>query len=183
MAIYTTEDGLIFSAEDNTSLIVGVMPNLITDRSEADTVAIRSLETAIKSGAATEEQVLEYLNAHQKGAYTYEDLNRVELAVAYMVGRLWEYSYPIPVVMHTDWVVTDKPNEQDFARYFDNVARIRALIPMLATTPEAPTSVSGFDVYKANALEQILLDAERILNLMRDAWFNSGDLYLAEVQL
>ena len=28
---------------------------------------------------------------------------------------------------------------------------------------------------------EILLDAERILNLMRDAWFNSGDLYLAEV--
>ena len=180
MAIYATEDGLIFSAEDNTTLIVGVMPNMITDRSDADVVAVRALETAIKSGTATEEQVLEYLNGHQKGAYTYADLNRVELAVAYLVGRLWELGYQIPVVMHMDWVVTDKPNEQDFARYFDNVARIRSLVPVFATTPKAPNSVSGFDIYKANALEQILLDVEQILNLIRDAWFYSGDLYLAE---
>ena len=181
MAIYATEDGLLFSTEDNTAVIVGVMPNLITDRVESDVDAVRSLETAIKSGTATEEQVLEYLNVHQKGAYTYADLNRVELAVAYLVGRLWEYSYPIPVVMQTDWAVTDKPNESDLSRYFDNVARIRALLPVFKTTPEAPNSVSGFDVAKANALEQILLDAEQILNRIRDAWFNSGDLYLAEV--
>jgi hypothetical protein len=49
------------------------------------------------------------------------------------------------------------------------------------TTPEAPNSVIGFDVSKANALEHILADVDQILNLVRDAWFYSGDLYLAEV--
>lgn len=181
MAIYTTEDGLIFSTEDNTSLIVGVMPNLITDRSEADAVAVRSLETAIKSGTATEEQVLEYLNTHQKGAYTYADLNRVEFAVAYLIGRLWDYGYGSPTRVLPEWTVTDKPNESDFSRYFGNVAQIRAAIRVWDTTPEAPASVTGLDVNKANALEQILVDVELLLNHIQASWLYVNDIYTGEV--
>lgn len=179
--VYTTGDGLAYATEDGTLLVIGPMLDLITDRIEADVAAVKALETAIKSGTATEEQVLEYLNAHQKGAYTYEDLNRVELAVAYVSERLRSAGYPQFNFSIWLWGVTDKPNESDLSRYFDNVARIRAVLPVWATTPEAPNSVIGFDVSKANALEQILADVDQILNLVRDAWFYSGDLYLAEV--
>ena len=179
--VYTTGDGLAYAAEDGTLLVIGPMLDLITDRSEADVGAVRALETAIKSGTATEEQVRQYLNVHQKGAYTHEDLNRVELAVAYVGERLRSFGYPQSVYSIWLWSMTDKPNEMDLSRYFDNVAKIRSLLPVWATTPEAPGSVIGFDVRKANALEQILADVDQILSLIRDAWFNSGDLYLAEV--
>ena len=158
-----------------------MLENLITDRSYADVEAVKALETAIKAGTATEEQVQQYLNVHQKGAYTYQDLNRVELAVAYVAARLNKFGYQQSLFTKSDWDVADMPNEQDFARYFDNVARIRSLAPVFATTPEAPNSVIDFDIHKANTLEQILLDVEQILNLIRDAWLYSGDLYLGEV--
>ena len=58
---------------------------------------------------------------------------------------------------------------------------IRQAIAVWASTPAPPYSVGGFDVNEANALEQILVDVDQILNYMKDAWFYSGDLYVAEV--
>lgn len=158
-----------------------MLDNLITDRTPADVEAVRTLETAIKTGTATEEQVQQYLNVHQKGAYTYEDLNRVEIAVAYVVERLSELGYRETLYTVPGWSMTDKPTEKDFTRYFGNVAQIRAMISVWPTTPEAPSSAIGFDIHKANALEQILVDVDQILDHIRDAWLYSGDLYSAEV--
>ena len=158
-----------------------MLENMITNRGFGDVEAVEALADAIKAGTATEEQVWRYLNEINKGAYTYRDLNRVEEAVLYVATQLKEYGYlkQIPVVEH--WSVEDKPNEDDFGRYFGNVARIRNAITVWASTPEAPVSVVGFDVNKANALEQILVDVDQILNYVKDAWFFSGDLYSAEV--
>ena len=69
------------------------MDGLITDRTPNDVESVRALTEAIKAGTATEEQLSEYLNVLQKGAYTYRDLNRVEDAVRYVAGRLREFGY------------------------------------------------------------------------------------------
>ena len=158
-----------------------MLKNLITDRNASDTEGVKALAESIKAGTATEEQVRSYLDEIQKGAYTYRDLNRVEEAVAYVAGRLKEFGYLAVVPVTESWSVVDKPDERDFARYFGNVARLREAIAVWTHTPYAPTNVAGFDYNKANALEQILVDIDQILNLMKDAWFYSGDLYLAEV--
>jgi hypothetical protein len=156
------------------------LENLITNRTESDVILVRNLAEAIKAGTATEEQVQQYLNVHQKGAYTSEDLNRVEAAVDYVAKQLYEFGYlkQLPIIKF--WSMESLPNKADLDRYFMNVGVIRTALPVWKTTPNAPTGVSGFDVNKANDLEQILLDVEQILNYMKDAWFYSGDLYSSE---
>lgn len=158
-----------------------MLENLITDRSPTDVEAVKGLAEAIKHGTATEEQVREYLSVHQKGAYTYEDLNRVEAAVAYVASRLTEFGYDPSIHPVATWSVEDKPNKEDFDRYFRNVALIRSAITVFKSTPVAPDSVVGFDVYQANALEQILVDVDQILNKIQAAWFFLGDLYIGEI--
>lgn len=155
--------------------------NLITDRTLADVEAVKKLAEAIKQGTATEEQVQQYLNVQQKGAYTYTDLNRVEDAVLYVAERLLEYGYLTKLPTTRAWTVADKPNVEDFDRCLDNVAALRNTIAVWGHTPDVPSSMDGFDVSKANALEQILVDVDQILNYMKDSWFYLGDLYLAEV--
>ncbi len=158
-----------------------MLENLITDRSPADIEAVKELAEAIKHGTATEEQVQQYLNVHQKGAYTCEDLNRVEAAVVYVANRLKEFGYNIEIRPVATWTVEDKPNKEDFDRYFWNIAQIRAAIAVWESTPEAPDSIVGFDVNKANALEQILMDVNQVLNKIQAACFFLGDVYLGEV--
>lgn len=158
-----------------------MLENLITDRSLSDVEAVKALAEAIKAGTATEEQVQQYLDVNHKGAYTYRDMNRVEDAVHYVATRLKEYGYLHTLLPVRQWTVADKPNLEDFERYFGNIATIRGAISVWVTTPEVPNSAVGFDVNKANALEQILVDVDQLLNYMKDAWFFSGDLYLGEV--
>lgn len=158
-----------------------IIENLITDRTLANVTAVSSLAEAIKAGTATAEQVQQYLSVRQKGAYTHEDLNRVEEAVMYVAEKLKAFGYfPVLPVTRT-WVVADKPNESDFVRYLGNVAMLRDAISVWASTPEAPNSMVGFDVRKANALEQILVDVDLLLTHISQGWFYSGDLYSAEV--
>lgn len=158
-----------------------MLENLITDRSPADVEAVKVLAEAIKYGAATEEQVRQYLAVHQKGAYTCEDLNRVEAAVQYVANRLKEFGYDLAIRPVETWAVEDKPNKEDFDRYFWNIAQIRSAITVFKSTPETPNSVIGFDVNKANALEQILVDVDLVLDKIQAAWFFLGDVYFGEV--
>ena len=155
--------------------------NLITDRSPADIIAVRELAAAIKAGTATEEQVQSYLNEIQKGAYTYRDLNRVEAAVSFLANRFKEIGYTLSLQTVETWTPESKPNKKNFDRYFGNVDQLRSVLSVWETTPETPNSIAGFDVNKANALEQILKDIDQILNHVQAAWFFQGDLYSGEV--
>ena len=158
-----------------------MLENLITDRTLADVETVKRLAEAIKNGTATAAQVHEYLNVHQKGAYTCEDLNRVEAAVAYVVDRLKEFGYHLAIYPVATWSVGDKLTAADFNRYFKNVAQIRDTIAVWRRTPQVPDSIANFDVNKANALEQILVDVDQILNHIQAAWCYIGDLYFGEV--
>ena len=167
------------ATESSFTLYYGL--HLVTDRTLTDVETVKKLAEAIKSGEATEAQVQEYLTAHQKGAYTYEDMNRVESAVVYVANRLKEFGYGTDIRPVETWSVEDKPNKEDFDRYLWNIAQIRSAITVFSSTPAAPNSMVGFDVNKANALEQILVDVDRILNKIQAAWFFLGDLNAGEV--
>lgn len=181
ITVYTTADGKAYTAGDGTLIVIGSLLSLITDRTPRDAEEVKSLTEAIKAGVATEEQVRQYLEGINKGAYTYRDLNRVENAVEYVAARLREFGYLKNALTIRSWGVEDKPNESDFARYFANVAMLRDAIAVWETTPDAPRGVVGFDTSKANALERILVDVDQILDLISDAWFFSGDTYSGEV--
>lgn len=158
-----------------------MLEHLITDRTLSDVEYVEQLTLAVKNGTATEAQVQEFLSVPQKGAYTWEDMNRVEAAVRYVSDRLNALGYDNTLVIVEDWEISDTPNEADMNRYFSNVAQIRAAVSVFATTPEAPRSVIGFDVFKANDLEKILIDVDRVLDHIQCSAFYLGDLYLGEV--
>ena len=167
------------ATESSFTLYYGL--HLITDRTLTDVETVKKLAEAIKSGEATEAQVQEYLTVHQKGAYTYEDLNRVESAVVYVANRLKEFGYGTDIRPVETWSMENKPNKEDFDRYLWNIAQIRSAITVFKSTPTTPNSMVGFDVDQANALEQILVDVDQILNKIQAAWFFLGDLHAGEV--
>ena len=158
-----------------------MLENMVTDRTTSDLYEVEQLAKAIKAGTATSSQVQQYLNRDYKGAYTYRDMNRVEEAVQYVAQRLQDFGYAPDILYTRTWTVQDCPTERDLARYFGNVASLRSAISVGDSTPEAPDSVIGFDVDGANALEQILVDIDRILSRIATCWFYSGDLYSSEV--
>ena len=155
------------------------LDHLITDRTTQDVERVKALQAKAWQDM-TEEEKVEWLSP-LKGSYNYTDLNRVEEAVAYVAGRLKEYGY-LPSLPDTrTWSVGDIPNASDFARYLGNVAALRRAIVVWKSTPKAPDSIDRFAITEANALEQILVDLNQLLNNMADTWFYSGDLYLGEV--
>lgn len=93
-----------------------------------------------------------------------------------------QYTYtPPPKDLYT-WYEDDIPTEAQMQAYLDNVAAIRAVIELPASTPEPPADMEGLTYGEANAIEQILAVVEQFLNNMAAAWFYSGDVYSGEVE-
>ena len=155
------------------------LENLITDRAGQDVDRVKILAEKAWQDMTAEERA-EWLSP-MKGSYNYTDLNRVEEAVVYVAERLKEFGYLSYQPIVRVWSADDIPTENDLARYFGNIATLRRAIAVWASTPDAPSSINGFDANKANDLEQILVDVDQVLTHISNAWFYSGDLYSAEV--
>jgi hypothetical protein len=106
----------------------------------------------------------------------------VETAIRYLTEQLQEMGYPLDLVIFTDWTKESKPSTEALSRYFNNIAEIRALLPAVyASTPEVPgANLSEFTYEKANDLEKILLDIEKIIQNIVASWFYLGDIYAGE---
>ena len=101
--------------------------------------------------------------------------------MVYVATRRKEFGYGTDIRPVETWTVENKPNKEDFDRYLWNIAQIRSAITVFKSTPVTPDSMVGFDVNKANALEQILVDVDQIRNKIQAAWFFLGDLHAGEV--
>ena len=155
------------------------LENLIADRTELD--VDRAKELAEKAWQdMTSEERSEWLSP-MKGSYNHTDMNRVEEAVLYVAERLKEFGYLSVLPDMRTWSANEIPTESDLFRYFSKVSTLRGAITVWASTPDAPSSINGFGVNEANALEQILIDVDHVLTQISKAWFYSGDLYSAEV--
>ena len=152
---------------------------LITDRTAQDVERWQALH--IKGyQAMTEAEKAEWLSA-LKGAYNHVDMNRVEAAVAYLVGRLDELGHYVPAELKTDWTVNDQPTKADMDRYFANVALLRSILPMFSTTPEPPSTQKKLDYLAANDIEQILTDIDRRAKDISSSWYYAGDIFTGEI--
>lgn len=116
-----------------------------------------------------------------KGAYNYTDLNRVEGAVAYLLGYLqdlldeldaylenynvaadplFDMSYTVPtLVTKTNWAADEFFTGTDCERYLENVATLRDTVNIIGA-PELPTTMNSFTYISANAIEQMLVMIE-----------------------
>ena len=153
--------------------------NLITDRTQADVDRYAELRMKYLSGMTAEEKT--EWETFLKGAYNYSDMNRVESAVEYVANRLNEAGYIVAPVIKKNWTKTDKPTLTDLKRYMKNISDIRSALATYETTPEAPTTEKRLSFQVANAIEQIITDADEIVSKMVSAYFYSGDLYSGEV--
>lgn len=108
----------------------------------------------------------------RKGAYNYNDLNRVEMAVAEVSEELG-----LNLVTKTDWTIWDIPKLADMKRFLGNIEKIRTIGIPLASTPKAPASMNKLTYGAANDIEKILVDiyasAENVLRC--------GEIYCGEV--
>lgn len=199
---------------------MSVIDTLITDRTQVHVDRLKQLMT-IGWQNMTDDEKAEYisggadLSGVQKGAYNYTDLNRVEEAVDYIADELvqaptdlqafatslgvaWDSSFELPydendytsLTIKTDWTDEDIPNATDMARYLGNLQLIQAALPTLTV---APSSMNALDYAGANAIEQMLKEADTALadaveyrkQLIKGtlALFYSGELYSGELPM
>ena len=162
----------------NFTLYYGVL-NLITDRTERDVERWRLLHSKGLSGMTKEEKA--EWQAGMKGAYNYDDMNRVESAVIFVSNRLSELGYFVSTDAKSSWSVTDYPTKAEMDRYFSNIAQLRSLLPLYPTTPAAPTTKKKMDYMVANDIEQILSDIDRQISAIRQSWYYTGDVFTGEI--
>lgn len=159
---------------------MSIIDTLITDRTAADVTALsRLLKTPMeqwahativgvtKVGDALESSgEYDAFMAGHKGAYNATDFNRVGEALIYLAEQIRAYGYDVTVAPRTDWTREELPDEEGTQAYLDEVRKIRAVLDMLPTTPEVPDDMRGFTFTEANAIEQILVDFQLLLERM-----------------
>lgn len=81
---------------------------------------------------------------------------------------------------HYTWYEDDVPTASQMKTYRGNIASLRAVIAVMASTPKAPEAMRALNYVKANNIELILEDLDQLIINMTQAWFFSGDLYAGE---
>lgn len=154
--------------------------HLITDRTQFDVDRVNVLR---KKGWAnlTPEEHSEWENG-MKGAYNCIDMNRVQSAVRYLGDRFAAVGYPLELSEAKTWTVQDVPTLTDLENYLADVRAIRGALTLLKTTPPTPDTMIGLNHIRANNIEQILLDADRLLSNTIASFVYSGDIFGGELQ-
>lgn len=154
--------------------------NLITDRTSQDVARWRELHDKGLSAMSPAERV--EWSGQMKGRYNHTDMNRVENAVKSLSDRMFDLGYlSTKLTVKTDWVESDSPTHDDFARYFGNVKILRDSVAVYGSTPFAPTVNTKLDHNRANDLEKILLDIDEITSGVSKSWYYAGELFSGEV--
>lgn len=186
-----------------------VIDNLVYNRNSADVERIKTLQSRIESGKATDAEIAEWLNG-LIGAYNAEDMNRVESAVDYLQAYLngvqaaldayraermvasdafWVVPWNVfSLVTKKDWVLEDIPSESDLARYLSNVDTVTNAI---AIAKKLPKTMNLLDYVGANEIERVLRveydegmayenNAKRLIDNTQAAFVYSGEFYGGE---
>lgn len=151
---------------------MSVIDTLITDRTQADYDRAVSLAEKGLSGM-TADELAEYRTG-MKGAYNAADLNRVGQALKYLQEELNGYGYAVTVNAKTNWTASNIPTEAEMTTYLNNVAAIRRVLEVLATTPEVPGTMQKLTWQRANDIEKILADVQAVINQVVAGFRRSG---------
>ena len=135
------------------------MNSMVFNRTSSDVARVETLRKRIKNQTATPAETLEWLSS-LKGAYNYTDLNRVGEAISYLSEILNKYGYRNIVTPKTDWQLGEKPNAEQLTKYIDDLKKIRAVFPILNTTPQVPADMVSLTYEEANDIEKILYDID-----------------------
>ena len=120
-------------------------------------------------------------NKTAKGFYNATDLNRVGAAVEYVAGRFQKLGYDCPESVKKGWSESDTPTASQMETYRQNIATLRRQIAVMQSTPETPDTIRQLNYIRANNIEQILVDLDRLVTNIEKSWYFSGELYAGEV--
>lgn len=70
------------------------------------------------------------------------------------------------------WIETDIPTESQMAQYLSNVL---AICSTILTEPELPETIAKLDYNGANQIEQVLMDLDKIINVMTTTFVPCGE--------
>lgn len=159
-----------------------VIDTLVFDRTQADVDRVFTLKNKILTGGLTalsDEEKAEYM-AGMKGAYNYQDMNRVGQAVAYIAERMTSIPdelaayraekgvaddpvYHVPynpssvvVSVKTNWAMGDIPTQSQISTYLQNLTVLRSQLTLPENTPAVPTSLNSLTFQIANDIERLL---------------------------
>lgn len=145
------------SAEVTTTLYYGV--NLIYDRTTRD-----------------------LYDETDKAYYNATDLNRVESATEYISKLLKLYSYFYGELEYKkDWLISDFPTEEEMNRYLSNIQKLIDSFYLKADSPNLPENMNNLDIYKANNIEKILFDLNKLIENMISQFYYCGEIHSGEV--
>lgn len=162
----------------NTIIYYGL--HLITDRTQVDVNRVNVLAKKGWENMTPEEQSEWRIGL--KGAYNRTDLNRVKGALRYLQERFAEVGYSVGLSEVRTWTEQDVPTMTDMREYLEDVRAIRGVLSVMNTTPPVPSTMVGFNYIKANDIEQILMDVDRLLSNMIAGFVYSGDIHGGELR-
>lgn len=161
-----------------TSTWTGTVIRLITDRTAEDLTALRDLlETPMEDWTA--EQLAEFNEIRDRGAYNLTDLNRVGEAIALLTASLNGQGFALNTNPKTDWMESDIPTETPMGRYLGDVT---ALYSARATMESVtlPENMSDLTIPGANAIELALVLVDAVTPLARKSYIYSGEAFSGE---
>lgn len=151
---------------------MSIIDTLIIDRTQADAELARRLG-AIGWAAMTDEQRALYLSDQLKGAYKASDLNRVNAAMDYLVGRLKSRGINVELGQRVVWGDGDAPKPEQLNAHLANVAVIRG--SLRAALPEIPADMNdGLTIEEANNIEVVLVTIEQFITNMLATYRHCG---------
>ena len=156
--------------------------NLIYDRTESDETASAAIRKSYQtlgnwSGLTDAERA-----QLERGALTYNTLNRVESAVKLLAAALTSAGYPVevtPVLKGSkaedrEWQEGDVLYRPQWSTYLVNVQRLRDAYYTLAETGELPKPEDKLGYVGANNIEKVLADIDLLIDCMKSSYRRCG---------
>ena len=156
--------------------------NLIYDRTESDETASAAIRKSYQtlgnwSGLTDAERT-----QLERGALTYNTLNRVESAVKTLAAALTSAGYPVevtPVLKGSkaedrEWQEGDVVRRAQWSTYLGNVQRLRDAYYTLAETGELPAPGDKLKYTGANTIEKVLADIDLLIDCMKSSYRRCG---------
>lgn len=106
-----------------------------------------------------------------KGYYNYTDLNRIESWCQYIADLLTEYSYSVSITVKTNWTMADFPTQSNMERIRQNVLTLKNAYYSLT---QVPSNLENMTYEKANKIEKILYEINRLLPQMENEFIYCG---------
>ena len=156
------------------------MADLITDRTREDALRVLSLAAKWSRGTISDSEILEW-NMNMKGAYNASDLNRVGTYVQLLTDKMHEIGLFPDTVGRNNWTESDYNDAAALDYYLVDINKIRTAINAAPSTPPVPDTMQELNYIRANNIEQILLDMNRMTDNLIDSLYYAGEVYAGEV--